>query len=74
MSDWRAVPALVDRLEHDLNPYIRCWIAYRALTPLARDVRVRPALRGAVSEDRDGRTRWAARYALRLDLQGEFDR
>jgi Domain of unknown function (DUF4304) len=69
MSDPRAVPALLDRLEHDASPHIRATICYRVLTPLARDERVRPALRTAASEDRDCQTRWAARYALRLDLR-----
>lgn len=69
MNDPRAVPALLDRLKHDPSPHIRCTICYRVLTPLAHDERVRPALRKVAGEDRDCQTRWAARYALRLDLR-----
>jgi hypothetical protein len=67
MDDPRAVPALLDRLEQDPFPAIRKLIAQRALTRLARDPRVRAALEAA-ADDRAAEVRWAARFALRLDL------
>jgi hypothetical protein len=71
LTDPRAVPALVDRLERDPSPYIRKQIASRMLTILARDPHVRSALQASAADDEDPQVRWAARYALRLDLEGE---
>lgn len=69
LTDPRAVPALIDRLERDPSPYIRKQIASRMLTILARDPHVRAALQASAADDADAQVRWAARYALRLDLE-----
>jgi hypothetical protein len=68
LSDPRAVPALVDRLERDPSPVIRKEVASRMLTLRARAQVVRSALQASAAEDEDPMVRWAARYALRLDL------
>jgi HEAT repeat protein len=67
-NDPRALPALLNRLERDPSPRIRHRIAWRLLTPLAQDPQVRSAPHAAAAEDEDLQVRWAARYALRLDL------
>lgn len=67
-TDPRAVPALIDRLNADLSPYVRRMVASRMLAPLARREPVRDALEIAAAADPDCQVRWAARYALR---QGE---
>jgi hypothetical protein len=66
MADPRAVPALIDRLENDLSPYIRRQVAARMLTPLAGTQPVTSALQAAAASDPDCEVRWAARYALRV--------
>jgi hypothetical protein len=68
LSDPRAVPALVDRLERDPSPVIRGRVASRMLALLAREPLVRSALQASAAEDEDEMVRWAAFYALRLDL------
>jgi hypothetical protein len=70
-GDARTVPALLDRLENDPAQYIRMLIASRMLTPLARQPQVREALQRSAASDADQVVRWAARYALRLDLDRE---
>jgi len=67
-GDARALPALVDRLASDPAQYVRMEIASRMLTPLADQPQVRAALQQAAAGDADQVVRWAARYALRLDL------
>ncbi len=74
LGDPRAVPALLDRLEHDPSPVIRKMVASRMLTPVAYDTRVRAALQAAADADHDPGVRWAARYALRVDLRTEGER
>jgi hypothetical protein len=69
MTDPRAVPALLDRLRHDLSPHVRREIASRMLAPIAHSQQVRQALSEAAAGDEDHEVRWAARYALRLDLR-----
>jgi hypothetical protein len=71
LADPRAVPALVDRLERDPSSYIRKQVASRMLTLLAHDPHVRSALQASAAGDEDPQVRWAARYALRLDLERE---
>jgi HEAT repeats len=71
LTDPRAVPALVDRLQRDSSPHVRREIASRMLTILARDPHVRAALQASAADDEDPQVRWAARYALRLDLERE---
>ena len=69
LSDPRTVPALLDRLERDPSPVVRKMAASRMLTPVAYDTRVRAALQAAATSDHDPMVRWAARYALRVDLR-----
>jgi HEAT repeats len=64
-GDARAVPALVNRLEHDPSPAVRS-AAARALRPHAAQPQVYAAFRAAADEDEDHLIRWEARYALRL--------
>ncbi len=71
LTDPRAVPALVDRLERDPSPFVRKQVASRMLTLLAHDPHVRSALQASAAGDEDPQVRWAARYALRLDLERE---
>jgi hypothetical protein len=71
LADPRAVPALVDRLERDPSPHVREQIASRMLTILGRDPHVSAALQASAADDEDAQVRWAARYALRLDLERE---
>lgn len=71
LSDPRAVPALVDRLERDPSPVIRTRVASRMLVLRAREPLVRSGLQASAAEDEDDRVRGAARYALRLDLDRE---
>jgi hypothetical protein len=70
-DDARSVPALLDRLENDPDQAMRMRIASRMLTPLADQPPVREALRRTAARDADPVVRWAARYALRLDLNRE---
>lgn len=65
MSDPRALPALLDRLERDPLPFIRRWIACQLLLPMTHDPQVRSALRAVAAEDDNLEVRWAARFALR---------
>ena len=65
IEDPRAVPALLERLEHDPSQPVRL-MAARGLRPLARLAAVRQALQQAAAMDEDVEIRWAARYALRL--------
>jgi HEAT repeats len=64
-GDPRALPVLLDRLQHDPSDRVR-WQAARALRPSAGSAEVRAALTAAGAEDEDIQVRWAARYALRL--------
>lgn len=68
LADPRALPALVGRLERDPSPVIRRDVASRMLVLRAGDPLVRSALQASAEQDEDGPVRWAARYALRLDL------
>jgi hypothetical protein len=68
LGDPRAVAALLDRLACDPAPLIRKRIASRMLTLVAGDPLVRAALAETAACDEDPLVRWAARYALRLDL------
>lgn len=68
LGDPRAVPALLDRLEHDPSPVIRKLVASRMLTRLAQQAGVRAALQAAAADDHDPGVRWAVRYALRVDV------
>jgi hypothetical protein len=70
-GDARTVPALLDRLEKDPDQSIRMKVASRMLTPLADQPSVCEALRRTADRDEDPVARWAARYALRLDLNRE---
>jgi HEAT repeat protein len=70
LSDPRALPALLDRLEHDPAPVIRKVVASRMLTRLADQPQVRAALQAAAASDHDPLVRWAARYALHVDTPG----
>jgi HEAT repeats/Domain of unknown function (DUF4304) len=70
-EDARAVPALLNRLQHDPSPPVRS-AAAGALRPLAGQPQVYAALRAAADQDEDHEVRWGARYALRLaDLAGQ---
>lgn len=64
-DDPRALPALLNRLEHDPSAGVRRMAALR-LRPLTQREGVRPALQAAAAEDEDLEVRWQARYALRL--------
>jgi hypothetical protein len=70
-DDARTVPALLDRLEKDPDQSVRMTVASRMLTPVADQPPVRAALRRTAARDADPVVRWAARYALRLDLNRE---
>jgi hypothetical protein len=70
-DDARTVPALLDRLEKDPRQSVRMEVASRMLTPLADQPQVREALRRTAADDADPVVRWAAPYALRLDLNRE---
>jgi hypothetical protein len=59
---------LLDLLEHDPSPAVRAQIASRQLPRLGQDPQVLAALRASAAGDQDFVVRWAARYALRLDL------
>jgi hypothetical protein len=72
-SDPRTLPALLNRLEHDPCPVIRTVIAGRMLTVVAHDPQVRSALQATAAYDEDPVARWAARYALRVDLRPETE-
>ncbi len=65
MDDPRALPALLNRLEHDPSEAVRR-MAARGLARLARRDDVRQALQAAAAEDEDLEVRWEARYAIRL--------
>lgn len=67
LSDPRALPALLDRLEQDPSPIVRKVVASRMLTRCARQPEVRAALQAAAASDHDPVVRWAARYALQVD-------
>jgi len=69
LGDPRALPALLDRLEHDPCPAVRKVVASRMLTRLAHQPQARAALRTAAASDHDPVVRWAARYALRVDAR-----
>lgn len=71
LSDPRAVPALVDRLERDPSPVIRTRVASQMLVLRAHEPLARSALQASAAEDEDDRVRGAARYALRLNLDRE---
>ncbi|MGO8886944.1 MAG: HEAT repeat domain-containing protein [Streptosporangiaceae bacterium] len=74
LADTRAVPALVDRLEHDPTAWVRKHVASRILTLLKDDPRVEPALRASADSDEDPVVRWAARYAMRVDSAPQLAR
>jgi hypothetical protein len=67
-SDPRTVNALLDRLDRDSYQYARMQIASRMLTLRANEPLVRAGLQRAAADDCDQAVRWAARYALQLDL------
>jgi hypothetical protein len=74
LDDPRAIPALLDSLEHDPSPDVRR-IAASGLRHLASRDDVGNALRLAAAEDEDLQVRWEARYALRLaGLPGATER
>jgi hypothetical protein len=64
-DDPRVLPALLDRLEHDLDQRVRRTAALNLRWSTAHDV-VREALQATASDDEDLEVRWAARYILRL--------
>lgn len=68
LADARALPSLAHRLEQDPSPVIRRDVASRMLVLRADDPLVRSALQASAAADEDPSVRWAARYALRLDL------
>ncbi|MGO8960702.1 MAG: hypothetical protein ACLQFR_25500 [Streptosporangiaceae bacterium] len=67
MGDRRAVPALLERLEHEPQQLTRRSIACARLLPVAHDPAVGAALSAAAAEDEDVEVRWAARFALLFD-------
>jgi hypothetical protein len=67
IGDHRAVPALLDRLEHESHQFIRRSIASACLLPVAEDPAVRAALSAAAIADEDVQVRWAARFAWLFD-------
>ncbi len=70
LDDPRAIPALLNSLEHDPSPDVRR-MAASGLRDLASRDEVRHALRFAAAEDEDLEVRWEARYASRLaELHG----
>jgi hypothetical protein len=64
-DDPRAVPVLLDRLQHDPSPGVR-ESAAGLLRARASNTTVRELLGVAGENDPDSLVRWAARYALRL--------
>lgn len=71
-EDGRVLPALLDRLEHDLDSEVRRMAAMQMQWWLGLD-QVRGALEATAAEDENLKVRWAARYMLRLaDLQGSL--
>ena len=72
LGDPRAVPALMNRLEHDPSPLVRTRAAM-ALRPVASQEQVRQAFQAAARHDEDRDVRWAARYGLRLGAEPAAD-
>jgi hypothetical protein len=65
MDDPRAIPALLNLLEHDPSHDVRLMAAW-CLTPLAGQPRIYQALLAAAAQDEDLEVRWQARYAITL--------
>jgi hypothetical protein len=59
----RAVPVLLDRLQHDPSPGVRERCAL-LLSSRAHEAPIRRALQSAADRDQDVQVRWASRYAM----------